>query len=128
MNDSKNSRNGLLVLRYPMALPIETIDRLIVQITPIADELGVQPLVLGDGADAAVSIDYSSLLTRLCVAVEALVAQGAEPDLGSANVAENAPQALNARRTETGLNSRPAYTSEEYNRRGDFYPGDNSRG
>lgn len=108
MNDSKNSSKGLLVLRIPKHIGMEAVEKITQNITPLAESMGLEPVVLDGGADAAVSIDYTSLLTRLCVAVEALVAQGAEPDLGSANVAENAPQALNARRTETGLNSRLA--------------------
>jgi hypothetical protein len=98
MSDSK----GLLVLRYPMALPVETIDRLIEQINPIADELGVQPLVLGDGADARLEYGASALLERVCVALEEIAAQGRAPEVSEA---QNAPQALNAR--ATGLNSRP---------------------
>ncbi|MNP45423.1 hypothetical protein D3C76_1393450 [compost metagenome] len=56
--------------------------------------------MLDGGADAAVSVDYTSLLTRLCVAVERLVAQGEPPAVPE----EIAPPALNQR--PTGLNSR----------------------
>ncbi|MNV83227.1 hypothetical protein D3C71_1770140 [compost metagenome] len=69
-------------------------------ITPLAEEMGLEPMVLDGGADASVSVDYSALLTRLCVAVERLVAQGEPPSVSE----EIAPPALNAR--PTGLNSR----------------------
>lgn len=102
MNDSKNSSNGLLVLRFPQFLSQEDTDKIIRAVTPTAEALGVEPMVLGNGADASVSVDYSTLLTRLCVAVERLVAQGEPPQLSEPQIA---PQALNAR--PTGLNSRP---------------------
>ena len=114
MNDSKNSSNGLLVLRYPMDLSQETANRLTEFLTPTAEALGVEPLVLGNGADARLEYGTSALLERVCVALEALVTQGAEPDLGGANVAEIAPQSLNARPSGQGyqpiggsMNSRP---------------------
>lgn len=100
MNDSKNSSNGLLVLRIPQILGKETVDLLTEHITPIAEQLALEPMVLDGGADAAVSVDYTSLLTRLCVAVERLVAQGEPPQLSE----EIAPPALNQR--TTGLNTR----------------------
>jgi hypothetical protein len=100
MNDSKNSSNGLLVLRYPVGLSNEQIERLTLAITPTADALGVEPMVLGNGADVTLAVDHSSLLTRLCVAVERLVAQGEPPQLSE----EIAPPALNQR--ATGLNTR----------------------
>lgn len=100
MNDSKNSSNGLLVLRIPQHIGMEAVEKLTMGITPLAEELGLEPMVLDGGADAAVSVDYTSLLTRLCVAVEALVAQGEPPQLSE----EIAPPALNQR--ATGLNSR----------------------
>lgn len=100
MNDSKNSSKGLLVLRFPQFLSQAETDQIIRTVTPTAELLGVEPMVLGNGADAAVSVDYTSLLTRLCVAVERLVAQGEPPQLSE----EIAPPALNAR--PTGLNSR----------------------
>lgn len=96
MSESK----GLLVLRYPERMSVEQLESLTEAISPLADVLGVEPLVLDGGADAAVSVDYTSLLTRLCVAVERLVAQG-EPPAASEEIA---PQALNAR--PSGLNSR----------------------
>lgn len=94
MNDSKNSSNGLLVLRYPCDLSQETANKLTEFLTPTAEALGVEPLVLGNGADARLEYGTAALLERICVALEALVRQGEPPEL---NTSENAPQALNAR-------------------------------
>lgn len=94
MNDSKNSSNGLLVLRIPKHIGMEAVDALTQGITPLAESMGLEPMVLDGGADAAVSVDYTPLLTRLCVAVERLVAQGEPPQLSAPQIA---PQALNAR-------------------------------
>lgn len=102
MNDSKNSSNGLLVLRYPIALTQEQSNNLAEAIRPTAEALGVEAIVLGNGADARLEYGASALLERVCVALEALVAQGTPTEV---NVADIAPQALNAR--PSGLNSRP---------------------
>lgn len=75
MNDSKNSSNGLLVLRYPQTLSSEQLEGLVKAITPTAEALGVEPLVLCSGADARLEYGSSALLERVCVALEALVAQ-----------------------------------------------------
>ena len=116
MNDSKNLSNGLLVLRYPCDLSQETANKLTEFLTPTAEALGVEPLVLGNGADARLEYGSSALLERVCVALEEIAAQGRAPEV---NVAEIAPQALNARRGEesiegfvkaihsAGLNARP---------------------
>lgn len=101
MNDSKNSSKGLLVLRYPQSLSDEQLGMLTEAITPLAEDLGVEPLVLGNGADARLEIGSSALLERVCAALEEIAAQGRAPEI---NVAEIAPQALNAR--PSGLNSR----------------------
>jgi hypothetical protein len=101
MNDSKNSSNGLLVLRYPCDLDQETANRLTEFLTPTAEALGVEPLVLGNGADARLEYGASALLERVCVALEEIAAQGRMPEVSEAQIA---PQALNAR--PTGLNSR----------------------
>lgn len=100
MNDSKNSSNGLLVLRYPCDLSQETANKLTEFLTPTAEALGVEPLVLGNGADARLEYGTAALLKRVCEALEALVRQGEPPELNTSD----APQALNAR--PTGLNSR----------------------
>jgi hypothetical protein len=101
MNDSKNSSNGLLVLRYPYPLSHRQTEQLTAAIEPLAETLGVEPLVLGNGADAWVEPRSSALLERVCVALEEIAAQGRAPEVSDV---QNAPQALNAR--STGLNSR----------------------
>lgn len=106
MNDSKNSSNGLLVLRIPKHIGMEAVEKITQNITPLAESMGLEPMVLDGGADAAVTVDYTPLLTRLCVAVERLVAQGEPPAVPE----EIAPPALNAR--PTGLNSRPSEPKE----------------
>jgi len=103
MNDSKNSSNGLLVLKLKGAATAELIDSLLAVITPTAEALGMEPLVLPPGADVELHSGTHALLERVCVALEALVKQGEPPELSEAQIA---PQALNAR--STGLNSRTA--------------------
>ncbi|MNO56401.1 hypothetical protein D3C76_469150 [compost metagenome] len=103
MNDSKNSSNGLLVLKVPQVLGKDVVQLLTDHITPIADQLGLEPMVLDGGADIRIEKGTDALLERVCVALEALVAQGQPPELSEPQIA---PQALNAR--PTGLNVRPA--------------------
>lgn len=102
MNDSTNSSKGLLVLRYPERMSIHQLESLTETISPLADLLGVEPLVLDGGADARLEYGASAVLERICTALEEIAAQGRMPEV---NVSEIAPQALNAR--PTGLNSRP---------------------
>lgn len=97
MTDSK----GLLVLRFKEDLSCETIQAMTDLITPTADALGVEPLVLGSGADARLEYGPSALLERICTALEEIAAQGRIPEVSEA---QNATQSLNAR--PTGLNSR----------------------
>lgn len=101
MNDSNNSSKGLLVLRMVQQLTNEQVETLVEAITPTANSLGLEPMVLGNGADIRIENGRGALLERVCVALEALVAQGTAPEI---NVAEIAPQALNAR--PSGLNER----------------------
>lgn len=110
MNDSKNSSNGLLVLRYQQAMTKEQIEYLTQAIEPTAKWLGVEPLVLSDGADAKLEMGHSALLERVCAALEEIAAQGRAPEVSEAQIA---PQALNAR--PTGLNSRPVYDGTKGN-------------
>lgn len=101
MSDSTNCAKGLLVLRYPERMSAETQAKLVQALSPIADALGVEPLVLDGGADARLEFGNSSLLERLCVAVERLVQQGEPPA-----VPEQVERpALNNR--SSGLNQRP---------------------
>jgi hypothetical protein len=101
MNDSNNSSKGLLVLRHPGSLTVRQLDDLLEVITPTADALGVEPLVLDSGADARLEYGSSALLERVCVALEEIAAQGRAP---SVSAQEEASQALNAR--PSGLNAR----------------------
>jgi hypothetical protein len=94
MNDSKNSSNGLLVLKMGVHLTDEQTQALMGHITPTADRLGVEPMVLPPGADIELQMGSSALLERVCVALEALVKQGEPPEVSEAQIA---PQALNAR-------------------------------
>lgn len=110
MNDSKNSNNGLLVLRIPQVLGKEMVDLLTDHISPIADQLGLEPMVLDGGADIRIEKGTEALLERVCVALEALVAQGQPPEVNEAQIAS---QALNAR--STGLNSRAPHPEEDIN-------------
>lgn len=96
MKDSTKCSAGLLVLRYPIPLTQEHTDQLLAAIAPTADALGVEPMVLGNGADARLEMGSASVLERLCVAVERLVQQGEPP-------AAPEPE-LNVR--PSGLNSR----------------------
>lgn len=100
MSDSKNSSAGLLVLRYPHDLSMEQVDQLTETISPVAEALGVEPMVVGSGGDARLELGNSALLERLCVAVERLVQQGEPPALPE----QLSPPVLNAR--PSGLNSR----------------------
>lgn len=97
MNDSNKSSNGLLVLSCPTQINRDEMRKLEAMIQPLADELDMRPVALADGLQVSAVVDYTPLLTRLCVAVERLVAQGEVPEGLGQNVAENAPQALNAR-------------------------------
>jgi len=101
MNDSKNSSNGLLVLRMVQPLTNEQVSNLVEAITPTANVLGLEPMVLGNGADIRIESGRDALLQRICEALEEIAVQGRMPEV---NVAEIAPQALNAR--PSGLNSR----------------------
>ena len=101
MNDSKNSSNGLLVLKLKGAATAELIDSLLDVITPTAEALGMEPLVLPPGADVELHSGTHALLERVCLALETLVKQGEPPEVSDAQIA---PQAVNAR--PTGLNHR----------------------
>ena len=101
MKDSKNSSNGLLVISSRSAMKSDQLGKLRETIENLADDLDLTPVALCDGFTVSAVVDYTPLLTRLCVAVEELVRQGQPPEV---SVPENAPQALNAR--PTGLNTR----------------------
>jgi hypothetical protein len=101
MNDSKNSSKGLLVLKCPQVLGRETVQLLTDHIATIADQLGLEPMVVDGGADIRIERGTDALLERVCVALEEIAQQGRAPEVSEAQIA---PQALNAR--PTGLNSR----------------------
>jgi len=101
MNDSKNSSNGLLVLKVAHALTGEDAEKLTAAITPTAEALGVEPMVLSAGVEVELKLGSSALLERVCAALEEIAQQGRAPELSEAQIA---PQALNVR--PTGLNSR----------------------
>lgn len=107
MSESK----GLLVLKLSTSATDETLAKLTEVIRPTADTLGVEPMVLPAGVDVELQMGSSALLERVCVALEEIAAQGRAPEV---NVAEIAPQALNARLEGQGyqpfagaLNARP---------------------
>lgn len=104
MNDSKNSSNGLLVLKLSTVATRETLEELTEQISPLADKLGVEPMVLPFGVDVELKMGSEALLLRVCEALEKIAAQGEAPDV---HVADIAPQGLNAR--PSSLNSRGVY-------------------
>lgn len=97
MTDTKNSNNGLLVISSRNDLTSAQLEKLRQTIEPLADEMGLRPLSLCDGLEVRAVVDYSALLSRLCVAVEALVAQGADDPMVGPSVAPSAPQGLNSR-------------------------------
>lgn len=101
MNDSKNSSNGLLVLKLKGAATQENIDLLIAHITPTAEALGVEPMVLPAGVDVELQMGSLALLERVCVALEALVKQGEPPEVSAEHMET---PVLNRR--PSGLNSR----------------------
>lgn len=114
MNDSKNSSNGLLVLKLSGMASDKTIADLTEVIRPTADTLGVEPMVLPAGVDVELRMGSSALLERVCVALEEIAAQGRTPEVSEAQIA---PQGLNARHPSeaeivaalsrpTGLNTR----------------------
>lgn len=97
MNDCKS----LLVLRTNQHLSKAQIESLTDLITPTADTLGAEPMVLGSGFDVELKTGTSMILSRIADALERIAAQGEPPTVSEA---ELVPQALNAR--PTGLNSR----------------------
>lgn len=101
MNDSKNSSKGLLVLKSELHLNQQQIEDLTRQIEPLAERLGLEPVVVPFGFDVGVKTGNEALLERVCVALEEIAQQGRAPEVNEAQIA---PQALNAR--PTGLNSR----------------------
>ena len=93
---------------------MEKIERLIDIVSPVADALGLEPMVLDAGADARIETGTSAILSRIADALERIAAQGEPPTVSEAEIA---PQSLNARqshplppeRMPSGLNSRDPF-------------------
>lgn len=92
---------GLLVLKLSKPTTANVLDELTEVIAPIADKLGVEPMVVPRGVDVELKMGSEALLLRVCEALEKIAAQGEAPDV---HVADTAPQGLNAR--PSSLNSR----------------------
>lgn len=104
MNDSNKSSNGLLVLKVSAILSQEQVDDLTEAISPTADKLGVEPLVLGQGLDVELKMWYEALLLRVCEALEKIAMSDQAPVLETQEGPSERPT-LNRR--EVSLNSRP---------------------
>lgn len=105
MNDSKNSSNGLLVLKLSGQVSDKKLEELTEVIRPTADALGVEPMVLPAGVDVELQMGSSALLERVCAALEEIAAQGRAPEVSAEQVET---PVLNRR--PSGLNSRPTAT------------------
>lgn len=107
MNDSNKSSNGLLVLKLSKEVPGHVLADLTDQIAPLADRLGVEPLVVPLGLDVELKMGSEALLLRVCEALEKIAAQGEPPVLETQEGPSERPT-LNAR--PGTLNSRqPIY-------------------
>ena len=98
MSDTPSCAKGLLVLRVPQHLPLTDVEKLTDFITPLAESLNLEPMVLDGGADARIERVHDALLERLCVAVERLVQQG-EPPAAPEQMEVVVRQGLNTRHT-----------------------------
>lgn len=107
MNDSNKSSNGLLVLKLSFSPSQAQAEALAEQIGPLAEKLGVEPLVLPEGLDVELKMGSEALLLRVCEALEKIAAQGEPPVLETQEGPSERPT-LNAR--PGTLNSRqPIY-------------------
>lgn len=100
MNDSK----FLLVLKTAQHLSKVQIESLTELITPTAEALGAEPMVLGSGFDVELKMGSEALLLRVCEALEKIAAQGEAPVLETQEGPSERPT-LNAR--PGTLNYRP---------------------
>ncbi|MCY1375551.1 hypothetical protein D9M69_629750 [compost metagenome] len=82
---------SLLVLSTSRAITMEAKDRMVEAITPLAQAMGCEPLVLTDGLEVGVHADLRPLLESIVVEqqktnsllaalVEALAEEGQDPD------------------------------------------------
>lgn len=99
MNDSK----FLLVLKTAQRLSKAQIESLTELITPTAEALGAEPMVLGSGFDVELKMGSEALLLRVCEALEKIASQGEAPVLETQEGTSERPT-LNAR--QGTLNSR----------------------
>lgn len=104
MNDSNKSSNGLLVLKLSKPATANVIDELTEVIAPIADKLGVEPMVLPPGVDVELKMGSEALLLRVCEALEKIAMSDQAPVLETQEGPSERPT-LNAR--PGTLNSRP---------------------
>lgn len=81
MNDSNKSSNGLLVLKLSTQVSNKQLDELTEFLTPTADKLGVEPLVLPPGVDVELKMGSEALLLRVCEALEKIAMADQAPVL-----------------------------------------------
>lgn len=103
MNDSNKSSNGLLVLKLSKPATANVIDELTEVIAPIADKLGVEPMVLPPGVDVELKMGSEALLLRVCEALEKIAMADQAPVLETQEGTSERPT-LNSR--SGTLNSR----------------------
>lgn len=96
MNDSNKSSNGLLVLKLSHQVTDNQLDELTQFLTPTADKLGVEPLVLPLGVDVELKMGSEALLLRVCEALEKIAMADQAPVLETQEGPSERPT-LNAR-------------------------------
>lgn len=96
---------GLLVLKLQDPVTRETLEALTEQISPLADKLGVEPVVLPPGLDVELKMGSEALLLRVCEALEKIAMSDQAPVLETQEGPSERPT-LNRR--EVRLNSRPS--------------------
>lgn len=72
---------GLLVLKLQDPVTRETLEALTEQISPLADKLGVEPIVLPPGLDVELKMGSEALLLRVCEALEKIAMADQAPAL-----------------------------------------------
>lgn len=90
---------GLLVLKLSGLATKEQMQGLVEQIAPIAETLGVEPMVLPPGIDVELKMGSEALMLRVCEALEKIAAQGEAPVL----------------ETQEGPSERPTLNSRDSN-------------
>lgn len=77
---------GLLVLRLEHSISEEQHAKIKAILQPVAEALGVRPMVCGEGVSAELTYDHSPQLDRICSLLEELVKQGRAPELSEAEI------------------------------------------